>query len=168
MSASVSERFKKPVHLSVTSETANIGKVRGVVQEAAAQAGFRETEVVEIILAIDEAVTNVIRHGYDGRPGQPIDLTIERVDRQDCKGLQFTICDCGRQVDPETIVGRDLKDIRPGGLGTHILRTVMDEVEYTHRQPVGMSLRLVKMIKPSGADAAGTNCAGQEDSVDGE
>jgi anti-sigma regulatory factor (Ser/Thr protein kinase) len=151
----------------VTSETANIAKLRSIVEDVSSRVGFSDADVAEIKLAIDEAVTNVIRHGYDGRGGQPIDLTIELVERDKGKGLQFIICDRGRQVDPETIVGRDLKDIRPGGLGTHILNTVMDEVEYGHRDPVGMRLRLVKMLNASEADACESNSADQKESPDG-
>jgi sigma-B regulation protein RsbU (phosphoserine phosphatase) len=160
-------QFEKRLQISVTSETSNIAKLRNVVEAVAVQTGFGEAEVAEIKLAIDEGVTNIIRHGYDGRGGQPIDLTIELIVREGCKGLQFTLDDCGRQVDPETIVGRDLHDIRPGGLGTHILNTVMDEVEYVHREPVGMSLRLVKILKSSGSDACGTNSADRKESSDG-
>ena len=87
------------------------------------------------------------RHGYEGRVGQPIEVTIDRVERDGTDALQVTICDCGRQVDPANIVGRDLEDIRPGGLGTHIIRTVMDEVEYSLRQPTGMQLRVLKKLR---------------------
>ncbi|UCD30026.1 MAG: ATP-binding protein [Planctomycetota bacterium] len=168
MSSTASEQFNKPVHLSVTSETENVAVIRQAVQEAVSRVGFSESVVAEITLAIDEAVTNVIRHGYDGQPGQPIELTIEKIERQGRKGLQFIIRDSGRQVDPETIVGRDLADIRPGGLGTHILKTVMDEVEYTRRQSAGMQLRLVKMIESSDSRSCGTASKTQEDSSDGK
>jgi anti-sigma regulatory factor (Ser/Thr protein kinase) len=60
-------------------------------------------------------------------------------------GIRVIISDRAPQVDPHTIVGRNLDDIRPGGLGTHIMKTIMDEVEYTHRQGGGMTLRMFKM-----------------------
>jgi len=160
-------QFDKPIQISVTSETENIARLRTAVREAAQQVGFGETSVTEITLAIDEAVTNVIRHGYDGKPGRPIELTIELLDHQGRKGLQFVINDCGRHVDPDTIAGRDLDDVRPGGLGTHILRTVMDEVEYSKREPVGMCLRLVKMLEPSGVNTCGPDPVGREEPADG-
>ena len=167
MSRVSSHQFDLPTQLSVTSETANIARVRDAVQDAARRIGFGEQDVSAVALAIDEAVANVIRHGYEGRAGQPIEVTIEPARREGRNGLQVTICDCGRQVDPGLIVGRDLGDVRPGGLGTHIMKTVMDEVEYTHRQPEGTQLRLLKMVAdpPSGGCDA-TPCA-QEDSPDG-
>ena len=138
--------IERLARLHFTSETANMARVRPVVEEAARRVGFSEAETVNVALAIDEAIANVIRHGYEGQPGQPIEVTLERIERSGRPGLQVIICDCARQVDPEHIVGRPLDDVRPGGLGTHIMRTVMDEVEYTRRQPEGMQLRLLKIV----------------------
>ena len=137
----------QPVVLETTSDTANVAKVRTAVVDAAKRMGFPEPDVASIALAINEAIANVIKHGYEGCPGKPIDVTIEGICRADRHGLQITICDCGRQVDPATIAGRELEDVRPGGLGTHIIKTVCDEVEYTHREPAGMQLRILKMLE---------------------
>lgn len=136
--------FPQVVH--ITSETCELARVREAVLIAAGQIGFSGAEASSIALAIDEAITNVIRHGYDGCGGQPIEIALDRVERDGVAALQVTICDCGRQVDPATIVGRDLGDVRPGGLGTHIIRTVMDEVEYSMGKPAGMRLRVLKRL----------------------
>jgi len=160
-------RSGQPTRLRVTSETGNIARVRAAVERAALDMGFAEPDATAVALAIDEAVANVIRHGYEGREGQPIEVTIEPVSRGDRAGLEVTICDCGRQVELNTIVGRKLEDVRPGGLGTHIMKAVMDEVEYKHRQPEGMQLRLLKLLdSPAGAGCDTTSSA-QEDSPDG-
>lgn len=131
---------------AITSDTANLACIRDAVLAAAVGVGFSDPAVSQIVLAVDEAVSNVIKHGYEGRSGQPIEVGIEAV-RRGCRcGLQVTVCDCGRQVDPGSITGRPLDDVRPGGLGTHIIRNVMDEVEYSVRQPQGMRLRMVKLL----------------------
>jgi anti-sigma regulatory factor (Ser/Thr protein kinase) len=158
-----------PERLSATSDSASIPAVRAAAQEAARRAGFPEPDVASIELAINEAVANVIRHGYEGRAGQPIDVTIQPVRRAAQTGLQITVCDCGRQVDPSTICGRDLDDVRPGGLGTHIMNAIMDEVEYTQRQPEGMELRLLKIMSapPTGSEGRNTDSA-REDATDGK
>jgi anti-sigma regulatory factor (Ser/Thr protein kinase) len=136
------------VHL--TSDTGQLAGLRETVFRAAACVGFHEPTISQIALAVDEAISNVIRHGYEGRTGQPIDVTLEAVTRAGRGGLQVTICDCGRQVDPCSIVGRRLEDVRPGGLGTHIIRNVMDEVDYSVRQPLGMQLRMTKWTEVGG------------------
>jgi len=159
MSAAETQPTDEPLVLEITSDTSQLAGVRTAVLGASQALGFVEPQVSAIALAIDEALANVIRHGYQGQPGQPIQVTIVPVRRGERRGLQVTICDCCRHVDPATIAGRDLEDVRPGGLGTHIIRTVMDEVEYTKREPEGMRLRLVKMLDdketrtpPAGSD----------------
>lgn len=147
MSEAGSDALTFPVALTLLSDASEMASVRPVVQQACTQLGFRDPDLCNIVLAIDEALTNVIRHGYEGQGGQPIEIELDRVDREGRVGIQITICDCGRQVDPGTIAGRDLKDIRPGGLGTHIIRSVMDEVEYSQREPIGMQLRMIKQLK---------------------
>lgn len=135
------------VRLDVTSDTAHLARVRDAVADAAKRVGFAESAVSQIELAVGEALGNVIKHGYEGRAGQPIELHVQVVDNEKGRGLQVTLCDRGRQVDPGSIVGRELDDVRPGGLGTHIIREVMDEVEYTLREPRGMQLRMLKLIE---------------------
>jgi anti-sigma regulatory factor (Ser/Thr protein kinase) len=151
--------------LTITSDTANLAVLRETVTRAALAVGFQDPTVSQITLAVDEAIGNVIKHGYDGRPGQPIEVSIEPFQRADQRGLQIVVCDCGRQVDPATIVGRELSEVRPGGLGTHIIRNVMDEVEYSLRQPQGMRLRMAKLLKTSN-DELRSVCQAQEDSAD--
>ncbi len=144
--------------VSITSDPARMAGVREIVQQVAEQVGFVDPDLAWVVLAVDEAITNVICHGYQGRAGQPIEITLEPVQHGGDPGLQVVICDCGRQVDPATIAGRDLDDIRPGGLGTHIIRSIMDEVEYTHRRPAGMQLRMLKILRPR--TESGTECRG--------
>lgn len=143
-------RLAQTWRVSLTSDTANLAGLRETVSTAAGCVGFAEPVISQIVLAVDEAIGNVIKHGYEGRGGLPIEVTIESIRRHDSPAMQVTICDCGRQVDPGTIVGRDLQDVRPGGLGTHIIRNVMDEVEYSVRQPRGMTLRMIKLCEPTG------------------
>ncbi len=137
------------VRVNVTSETERVAELREAAAEAARRLGFTEAEVSDMALAVGEAVCNVIKHGYAGRRGEPIELTLQPVRRGERPGLQLTLFDRGRQVDPASIVSRDLDDVRPGGIGTHIMRSIMDEVEYTLRPTGGMQLRMVKMLKPS-------------------
>ncbi len=153
------------VRLSITSDTARIADVHAAVAAAAERIGFREPEVSGIALAIDEAVGNVIKHGYGGCAGRPIEVAIVPVTEGGRRGVEIEICDCGRQVEPESIIGRSLEDVRPGGLGTHIIRTVMDEVEYSRRMPAGMRLRVRKML--AAEPTAGSGGAGQERTIDG-
>lgn len=96
----------------------------------------------KVVLAVDEACANIIKHTYKGDQSQTIDIL--------CKGdkerLEFVLRDCGPPVDVENIRPREINEIRPGGLGTHFIRSIMDEVDYSFEEGCGNVLRMVKHL----------------------
>jgi anti-sigma regulatory factor (Ser/Thr protein kinase) len=64
-------------------------------------------------------------------------------------GFTIIVEDRGRQIDPDAIRGRDLDQVRPGGLGVHIIRNVMDEATYARRPDRGMRLTMAKRLTPA-------------------
>ncbi|HVP10160.1 MAG TPA: ATP-binding protein [Phycisphaerae bacterium] len=153
------------VQLNIVSEPKSLPVVRSAVERMAELEGFNAPDIHAFVLAIDEALANVIKHGYGGRPDQPITITLSTVKKGDGRrGIAVAVRDKGRQVDPKTIRGRDLDDVRPGGLGVHIIQMVMDEYDYSCPPDGGMLLRMVKYLEPqpSLAGKDGT-VAGQSD-----
>lgn len=131
--------------LEVTSDPQNLPRLREDVREWILARGWSERQAGELVLALDEAVTNVIRHGYDGRPKQRILVSAEVVsDPQEGEGVELRVRDYGKQVDPEKICGRDLDDVRPGGLGVHIIRAMTSTCEYQRAEGGGMRLIMRK------------------------
>ena len=96
---------------------------------------------------MDEALTNIIEHAYGGSPGQPIEVELAPVGEDSARALQIRLADRGRQVDPAEIKPRDLGDVRPGGLGVHIISENMDKVEFQPRHDGGTLLTMVKRIQ---------------------
>ncbi len=117
--------------------------VRACVQDAAQRCGCSVASVRDIVLAIDEACQNIIRHAYGGIDNGEAILECRRV------GDDFVVSlrDFARTVDPASIKPRDLDDLRPGGLGVHFINEVMDDVTYM-RPPFGQGnlLRMTKKI----------------------
>ena len=131
--------------LELTSDPAELPRIREVVRGWTTTHGWDEDQVAGIVLAVDEALSNVIRHGYEGQPGRPIELRLRPVDDPTHgPGVEIRIRDFGRQVPLDQIRGRDLTDHRPGGLGVHIIHNVMDCVQYAHAPGGGMLLRMRK------------------------
>jgi anti-sigma regulatory factor (Ser/Thr protein kinase) len=97
---------------------------------------------------VEEALTNIIRHSYGGPCDKPIVVKLNKIGYGDknAPALEIVIRDFGKQVDPESIKGRDLAEFRPGGVGVHIMRSVMDEIEFSPADDCGMQLRMVKYI----------------------
>lgn len=116
--------------------------LRAAVRLRVQASGLPETSVDSLTLAIDEAAANVIRHAYDNRPDGHLALEV----RSFPDHIEFILEDWGRKVSPECIRPRDLNELRPGGLGTHIIRCSMDEVSYESGDPNGNRLRMVKHI----------------------
>ncbi len=114
--------------------------VRSVVQESAQLVDFDTDLTTRILLAVTEAVTNVIRHAYGGEQGKPIDLHVQAADGT----LKLELIDYGRFIDPKHIASRPLEDVRPGGLGVHLIKTTMDSVEYRENAHGGTTLTMVK------------------------
>jgi anti-sigma regulatory factor (Ser/Thr protein kinase) len=88
---------------------------------------FKDLKVDEILLAIDEAVQNIIRHAYKMKADQPIDIEIQKT-----KNFSIKIRDYGKQVELSSIAPRKLDEVRPGGLGVHFIRTICKNVKYEH------------------------------------
>lgn len=132
--------------MTFPSDPAQLADVRKTIRAFAVSCGFPDADVDAIALAIDEALANVIKHGYGGSRDGRIDLDIQALDATSGRGIEFRIRDYGRQVDPCTIAGRDLNEVRPGGLGVHIIRSVMDEVVYAPCSDCGMSVTLRKYL----------------------
>jgi anti-sigma regulatory factor (Ser/Thr protein kinase) len=100
------------------------------LEEKLEEAGIPMMEAARIQLAAEEAVTNVINHGYEGKPGN---VSIQC--RVSAEQVKITITDTGPAFDPTKIppadVMADLDHRKIGGLGIHLIRSVMDEVAYS-------------------------------------
>lgn len=81
-----------------------------------------------LVLAVDEACANVIRHAYGGECTQIIRLHLAR--EQDM--LTFELCDQAPAVDPSRLKSRDLSECRPGGLGVAFIDALMDDWKLDH------------------------------------
>jgi anti-sigma regulatory factor (Ser/Thr protein kinase) len=114
--------------------------LRAVVRYYAHEGGFSESDVNALALAVDEAVTNVIRHTYHGSPRGT--LALEVMDYAD--RLEFVIEDSGPKVQPERIRHRPLNEVRPHGLGTYFIKCLTDRCSYDELFTEGNRLRLVK------------------------
>lgn len=123
--------------------------VRNALEQLAQMLGFPDAECRAVVLAVDEALTNIIRHAYQGKADQPIAISFRRTqtpaDGARRPALEIVLEDRGIRVDGSKLCGRDLEDVRPGGLGLHFIKESMDAVEF--RRYWGRNqLRLVKFL----------------------
>ncbi len=127
----------------------SIRELRQLVLTAAAMAGFRHEAGEEIRLAVNEALANIVRHGYGGNPEGAIRMRL----RASPMRVEIMIVDCCRPIEPGEIRPRDLEEVRPGGLGVHLMRKLMDVVEYRPRRGRGNALLMVRTSAESGVES---------------
>jgi anti-sigma regulatory factor (Ser/Thr protein kinase) len=129
--------------IEFASHPANLSSVRNLVRHFAADAGLPGDEVELVVLGVDEACANVIRHVYQHEPAHVIGLSCEQLSG----GLRFRLRDYGNSSGtPGEWAGRPLDEVQPGGLGLHLIRTAFDEVDYRPKRN-GMELVLTRNFK---------------------
>ena len=132
---------------TILSNPNELRAIRKEVENFAEQNGFSVEQAGQIGLAVNEAIANVIEHSYMGDTNKKIDITLDMCEFDGENALKIIIRDYGRHVSPECIKSRELNDVRPGGLGVHIIKTVMDNVEYKCIPEGGMQLIMIKMLR---------------------
>ncbi|MEK9163318.1 MAG: ATP-binding protein [Chloroflexota bacterium] len=117
--------------LSVTARYDRIKQICSFVVDAANVAGLDESSTFQCQIAVDEACTNIIEHGYEGEDKGRIDvicnttlgvLKIELLDQ----ALPF---DLDKVPEPE--LGAPLEDMKIGGLGIYFMKKMMDDVSFS-------------------------------------
>jgi anti-sigma regulatory factor (Ser/Thr protein kinase) len=128
--------------LEFTSHTANLALMRDFVRKFLERHPFSEKQRTLMVLGIDEACTNVIRHAYDLRDDRPIALSVESLST--C--VRMRLRDYGDQTPANKMRGRNHEEVRPGGLGLHLIRNAFDKVDYILK-PRGTELVLTKNLQ---------------------
>jgi serine/threonine-protein kinase RsbW len=147
--ASSLETTPLELRIRMASDARLLPVARSTISELAATSGFEEDQCRMISLAVDEALSNVIRHSYKSQCDQQIELNCQT--HSDC--LEFVIVDFGEPWDLSKICAHPLDDVSLGGRGTHLIRQIMDEVCY-ERVADANRLRLKKYL-PGARDKAG-------------
>jgi len=126
--------------LLVPSQPKYLFVIRSAIYPIVVDAGFSKKEARKIVLAVDEACSNIIKYAYEGDHSKTIALKVS----VDLGTLEIELKDSGKKPDVAKIAPRNLDDIRPGGLGTHFMAEVFDSIDYNTSGETGTVLTLVK------------------------
>jgi anti-sigma regulatory factor (Ser/Thr protein kinase) len=119
-------RLMKKKKVEFSSHTGNLALMRKFVRGFLETYPLSEKERTLMVLGVDEACTNIIRHAYHLRDDQLISLSIEGL--PNC--IRLRLRDYGKQTEAHTMRGRSHDLIKPGGLGLHLIRNAFDKVDY--------------------------------------
>lgn len=129
--------MEKRFELIASSEV--LSPFRNELRQILGAAGWEKKTVEEILLAVDEALTNIIRHAYRGKSGK-MTVSLNATDDK----IEIVLEDRGIKFDPTRVPPPELPRQKPGGLGVHFIRTIMDQMIYESEFPEGNRLRLIK------------------------
>jgi len=122
-----------PLELTIENDLAQLNVVRDTVDCFARRESLSRDVVFAAKLALEELLTNTISYGYRDQSGQLIEI------RMEVRGGQLIIrtVDGGLAFDPGTAkepnTKLSLKNRALGGLGVHLVKNLMDRIEYQHK-----------------------------------
>jgi len=129
--------------LSVKASLDNLRKIRSYIDQAGIRLGVSESALGDLRLVVDEAVTNVILHGYGDADGM-VELHMEG----DGDAVIIRIRDHAKTFDVSHVeapqLDTALKDRPFGGMGIFLIRKMTDEAEFIPLPGGGNEIRLLK------------------------
>jgi len=116
--------------IRIKSRTENLASVRDFINSAISEVVAWQDSAADIVLAVDEAVTNIIKHAYKFSPDGEIIIKI----KYSAKNVTVEITDFGIPFSPDSIPVPDMhkyfEEKRVGGLGIYLMKSLMDDVHY--------------------------------------
>ncbi len=133
------------INLSIPSDPNYLCLMRGTLENMLGCMNFSDTERSRTILALDEAVTNIIRHSCECDPSIIVDIKLKSVNDELVIEIR-DFGDCGKDFDIARSKKKDMENITPGGFGLNIIKKVMDSVEYKSSTKEGNVLIMRKKV----------------------
>jgi len=137
--------------LRVAAKLENLAAIRRFVEEAATALGIDLATVTNTVLAVDEAASNIVVHGYQRQPG-----TIEIEVKRGRDALVICLRDEASPFDLTSIPAPDLtvplEQRATGGMGIHLIRQIMDKVTHRVTSQGGNELLLMKRLEENSED----------------
>ena len=121
--------------LHITTELDELRKVNAAIEELAAEENWPPDFTFQIGLAIEELGVNIVEYGHNDDKPHEIAIVIS----SEVEAITITIEDDGQAFNPlsdapEPDLEAALEDRTVGGLGIHLVRSMMDEVHYQRQQ----------------------------------
>lgn len=134
--------------MDVEADTGMLSDVRKFVRQHSISHGFREKEIGEIELAVDEAFTNIIKHAYGGQSHNSVRIRLWFSPDH----LSISLLDTGCSFNPENYIEPDIQALahrkKKGGMGVFLINKLMDDVEYK-KSDDGNEIRMTKRLSSS-------------------
>ena len=140
--------IKNQIKIHVQSLSENVAIARVTAAAFAAQLDFTLNEIEEIKVAVSEAISNAVIHGYAEQPGE-----IELIMNLYTDMLEYIITDKGKGIANVALAREPSYSSDPErmGLGFVFMESFMDELHVSSEVNKGTTVRMVKKIVPAAA-----------------
>jgi anti-sigma regulatory factor (Ser/Thr protein kinase) len=132
--------------LHIKNDIKQLSLLDGFLKESIWEFGLDDVVFMNLKLAIEETVVNIISYAYPGKREERITICLE----YSINRLVVVITDTGITFDPTSLKRPDislpLEDRPIGGLGTFLVRQLMTNVSYTRMD----NKNILTMIKEIG------------------
>lgn len=128
----------RDISLEVAADPALLCSVRSLVRQYMQDSGVPKRRINDVVLGVDEACSNAIRHAYEGDPAFAYRVTL--MTTEDWVSIQIE--DDGKTAPESTFQAQDpaevgAEGVTPGGLGVGLIQRVFDEVEHCAGEECG-------------------------------
>jgi anti-sigma regulatory factor (Ser/Thr protein kinase) len=133
------------VVITIPAELGRLAAVRAFMRDRLGAVGIDREPIADLVQAVDECVTNVIVHGYEGRQGE-VEVELEAARRS----VVVRVRDAARAFDPTSVPSpdpdRSLEERLHGGMGVALMRASVDELHHRLLPDGRNELTMIKRI----------------------
>jgi sigma-B regulation protein RsbU (phosphoserine phosphatase) len=137
------EKIRMSSELTLTSDVSELGRLRTFVGEAVSESDIEDLGwQAELVTAVNEVVTNVMRHAYHGQPGKPIRIELEMYPSE----AVVRICHRGIGLKRHSVPSPSLDGTEDGGFGLFLVDRMVDRIAYYQNEAGDDCILLVKKV----------------------
>ncbi|MFN8458237.1 MAG: ATP-binding protein [Anaerolineae bacterium] len=130
--------------LHISAELKNLETIRRFVIESATALRVEPNIIPKLQLAVDEAATNIILHGYHNQGEGHLEIELEQVEHDLIIRLRDEAAPFNPTIVPSPDINLPLSQRKPGGMGVYLIRRCMDEMTHRLTTRGGNELTLIK------------------------
>lgn len=140
----ISRMVRKNNRIEIPSTLDYLPKVDEFIEERLRRLGIKEDLIVDIAISVSEAVTNAVEHGNKNDLSKKVIIGL----KVDSSSVEVTVEDEGGDFDPDSLPSPIEQEnlLKQQGRGVFILKSLMDEVYFSHGPKRGVKVKMVKLL----------------------